>query len=554
MRRLSATRWLLAMGAMSLLVGGFIPPGPATATGPFTQRQFLTRLAQSPVSKWLSVGGQTSLRLALGTKPQPVSGVSVPSTDDTAATAPAVAGAKASVSPGLTNVRVNTPAGDAAAEPDMTTQSETSVAAHGSNVVVAYNDDGRSAFFLSPVVDFSGYSWSSDGGATFHDSVLPNRLPALNVGDPIVAADRSGRFYYASLASAPLSVPVVVGTSTNGGKTFSSPITVSSKSAFDFTDKPWMTVGPDPSDPSKDDVYVSWTDFFFECANGRCTFGTRIELSVSRDGGTTFSSPTIVVQQPDQVDRTEFAFVQGSSISVDPNTGAVYVAWERFANPFGDRRFDYPDRAVWVARSDDSGMSFSQATRAGDPVPIGSTNFICGNVLRFGRAQLVRVQEFPSLAVGPSGTVYVGFDTGVQGRSLVFVARSSDGGATWQRSPVNPTEFTDQFMPSIVADGGGVHVLYYQRATSRKLATVLSSSNGGPRFGAAEQVSTETFGVPFTLPNFDPAIALCYMGDYISLTSDGASLHAAWGDNRNTVTDGLYPDGRLDPNVFYAKP
>jgi len=43
------------------------------------------------------------------------------------------------------------------------------------------------------------------------------------------------------------------------------------------------------------------------------------------------------------------------------------------------------------------------------------------------------------------------------------------------------------------------------------------------------------------------------MGDYISLTSDGSNLHAAWGDNRDTVTDGLFQSGRVDPDVFYAK-
>ena len=546
-----SARWrLLAVGVVSFALGGFVLQPSATAVGPATQKQFLTKLAQSPVSKWLSVGGQTALRLALGTRPQPVSGVTAPSSSTAKA---AVKGARAALAPGLTNVRVNHPAGDAVAEKDMTTQSETSVAVHDNNVVVGYNDDGRSAFFLSPVLDLSGYSWSQDGGATFHDSELPNRLPALNLGDPVLGADRSGRFYYASLATAPRGNPVVVGRSTDGGKTFSRPIRVSSNTLFDFTDKPWLATGPDPNNHSKDDIYVSWTDFFFECGGGHCVFGTRIELTVSRDGGKSFSPPTIVVEQPERVDKTEFAFVQGSSISVDPHTGAVYVAWERFSNPFSDRRFDFPGRTIWVARSDDGGQSFSPMRKAGEPVPVGTSNFICGNVLGFGSGRLARVQEFPSLGVGPSGTVYVAFDTDVQGRSQVFVARSSDRGATWKRAPVNPTDFTDQFMPSLAADGNGVHVMYYQRASATTLATVLSSSSTGAAFGHGRQISTQTFPVPFTLPNFDPLIALCYMGDYISLTSDGTNLHAAWGDNRDTVTDGLYPGGRADPDVFYAK-
>ena len=344
-----------------------------------------------------------------------------------------------------------------------------------------------------------------------------------------------------------------MGTSADGGKTFGLPIAVSSTQLFDFTDKPWLAVGPDLTNPAKDDVYVSWTDFFFECGGGGCTFGTRIELAVSRNEGRSFSPPLIVVEQPERVDKTEFAFVQGSSISVDPATGAVYVAWERFANPIGDHRFDFPNRTIAVARSDDRGQSFTEPTEAGVPVPIGTSNVLCGGVLRFGAGKLVRVQEFPSIGVGPSGAVFVAFDSNVQGRSQVFLARSTDRGATWKQAPVNPKDLTDQFMPSLAADGNGAHVLYYQRASVSELAPVMSSSPHGYSFGAAEQVSTETFTVPFTLPNFDPAIALCYMGDYISLTGHGGNLHAAWGDNRNTVTDGLFPGGRADPNVFYAK-
>src|SRR2546421_4498391 len=196
--RWHSARWrLLAVGIVSFALGGFVLQPSATAVGPATQKQFLTKLANSPVSKWLSVGGQTALRLALGTRPQPVSGVSAPSPSTGQA---AIKGVKAVLAPSLTNVRVNHPAGDAVAEREMTTQSETSVAVHGNHVVVGCNDDGHSAFFLSPVLDVSGYSWSNDGGATFHDSELQNRLPALNLGDPVLGADRSGRFYYASLA------------------------------------------------------------------------------------------------------------------------------------------------------------------------------------------------------------------------------------------------------------------------------------------------------------------------------------------------------------------
>jgi hypothetical protein len=43
------------------------------------------------------------------------------------------------------------------------------------------------------------------------------------------------------------------------------------------------------------------------------------------------------------------------------------------------------------------------------------------------------------------------------------------------------------------------------------------------------------------------------MGDYIANTSDGSSQYFAWGDNRNIVTNFMWPQGRHDPDIFAAK-
>jgi len=48
-------------------------------------------------------------------------------------------------------------------------------------------------------------------------------------------------------------------------------------------------------------------------------------------------------------------------------------------------------------------------------------------------------------------------------------------------------------------------------------------------------------------------IAFAYMGDYIASATDGQHVYMAWGDNRDTVTDFLWPRGRHDPDVFFAK-
>jgi hypothetical protein len=69
------------------------------------------------------------------------------------------------------------------------TQSETSVAVFNKLVLVGYNDSGQ--FFLTG--DFTGYSRSTDGGATWTDMGPPTTpLGAVSAvfGDPVLMVDR----------------------------------------------------------------------------------------------------------------------------------------------------------------------------------------------------------------------------------------------------------------------------------------------------------------------------------------------------------------------------
>jgi hypothetical protein len=42
------------------------------------------------------------------------------------------------------------------------------------------------------------------------------------------------------------------------------------------------------------------------------------------------------------------------------------------------------------------------------------------------------------------------------------------------------------------------------------------------------------------------------MGDYLANVNVGGQGYFAWGDNRDIVTNALWPDGRHDPDVFFA--
>jgi hypothetical protein len=43
------------------------------------------------------------------------------------------------------------------------------------------------------------------------------------------------------------------------------------------------------------------------------------------------------------------------------------------------------------------------------------------------------------------------------------------------------------------------------------------------------------------------------MGDYVANVSAGGHRYLAWGDNRDRVTNWLWPQGRPDPDVFFAR-
>jgi hypothetical protein len=459
------------------------------------------------------------------------------------------------------NVRVNNPSGDGIGDPDMTTQSEASIAVSGPNIVVGYNDDGKSSPFFKAADNLTGYSWSHDGGATWQDAALPNPYPGINIGDPVVAADPAGNFYMASLEIdfAKRGLAVVVARSDDGGVTFSKPKPVSIHTGFSFTnrtfkevdaDKPWLTVGPNPNQPGGSIIYASWTEFFAVFSRHRASIGSRIMVSSSSDLGQTWSNPRAVDRER-YVDRKKRRgqFVNGSNLAVGPR-GRLYVAWERFLDPH--RRGSYRLRQERVAHSVNTGRSFSTGKRIASPGHVGriSAPLACGNTLWFGPSRLVRVQEFPVLATGPGGDVFLAYNgANARGRPYIHVARSTDHGLTWSKKIVS---HRGAFMPAIGADPTGVDVTYYQRAGSGRLNVSMARSSDGVTYSRMA-VSSTTFGVPFTLPPFDPNIAPCYMGDYNGAYRTNGVTYVAWGDNRDTVTNAFWPNGRIDPNVYFSK-
>ena len=465
----------------------------------------------------------------------------LPSATAGGAAAPAVPSAN------LTNVRVNNPALDTH-QADQTTQSETTIAVAGSHVAVGYNDSQQTGLFLTAGSDLTGYSYSVNGGKTFTDGgVLPNTPEFNNLGDPWMASSRNGTMYYSTLAgdNLNLNLDVAVARSTNGGKTWSTPVPVYRPPfAIAYTgDKDALAVGPDPVVHTRDNLYVAYDDFSFDSVTGQATTG--LPVARSTDGGNTWH---LTYADKFTLPTTGCSFQQyiGATPIVDKVTGTLYVTAEKITVDDPNCTGAPATLSEWILKSTDGGQTFGPGVKIADVTAATPTG-----LLFLGPGRYARTAEFPSPVIQGS-TIYVAWNDGGQGgHSHVRLATSTNGGSTWSAAFVTGGN-GDEVQPALSADSHGLHLLYYHRYPNNTIDVLIGSSLNGTSF-ITKRVTSQPFLGTLTVPQFDPIIAFGYMGDYIANVLNGSHDYFAWGDNRGSVTDFLYPHGRNDPDVFFAK-
>src|SRR5205085_3405191 len=163
-----------------------------------------------------------------------------------------------------------------------TTQSEVSVAAHGLDVLAAWND-GATAEPPGPM----GFGFSRDGGHTWRDGgVFPlGGGVALWESDPTIAVDAAGTFFVGGLViSSPPSrnaLAVVSGAFADTGFVWGVPTVV--RAVRDtLPDKLWLTI-----DPASGVLHLAYTTFVLT----RTSITDWIDLQSSRDGNRTWDPP-----------------------------------------------------------------------------------------------------------------------------------------------------------------------------------------------------------------------------------------------------------------------
>lgn len=435
------------------------------------------------------------------------------------------------------DVRVNVP-GDGDQLPNCNTQNEVSLARAGDRIVAGWNDAGECDYLVNRTGNsLSGFGWSHDGGSTWHDGGTLRPEPGGNLwGDPVLAADADGTFFYATLADDSSGRSIIgLAASSDGGRTWSAPVDASRGRGYHaFQDKPWMSVDTTTS-PWRGQVYVAWTEFAPE--------GQRILFARSRDAGRSFSP---ALQLAD-----EFAPVgTGAQVAVGPD-GEVFVVW-----------LTTNERALWFARSLDGGKSFSPARQVASVQAIGHPQD-CGGYERHVLDGDIRVKEWPSLAVDVSsssrrGQVYLAVPSRGAGsdEADVVLFTSPDRGDTWTEAVRINDDATsnDNFHPQLaVGEHGEVVATWYDRRLSGDALRAnwhidlfaAVSRDGGASFAPNVRITDTSFPPSRTRPNTN-LVAECYMGEYNGLVAGtSGTFLAAWGDNR----DG-WPE-LPDPNVYF---
>jgi len=599
-----AAKGAVLLAAMGLIAGGAIgfaagsgttqPAGTTKDTSLRAVAQNLLETRGSMLSNGARIAlgmfarGDQSLRPGELTHPDAIANGRARVSRKTVSTAPA-SDAQAAAIP--TNVRVNDPAEDTH-ELDQTTQSETAMTVSGSHVAVGFNDSQTGLLALTSGDTIRGSAFSDNGGASFTDGgALPNLPGFVNIGDPWMATDSAGAMYYANLALNEWGTAIVVSRSDDFGHTWETPVAVSQPpGTLEFSDKDALTAGVGPHGQGSA-LYAAWDDFVFPAfgagggggGGGGCPTPTDLPTPSGTAGpaggtatpsgtalGSASPSPTPCVtggpfdglavshstdggrtwqlSYADQISANDFCSF-GAYTGAQPvvgTSGVLYLVAEKFevsdptcsGNPdvtFTQRLFTSHDGGVTFSK----GVTVANVNLVPAPFPLGAGSFM-------------RDAEFPTITLH-GGNIYVAWnDSGSpKGGTQIRLARSTDGGSTWSTSFV--TSGADlRIQPSLTSDGAGLHLFYYRINQNQKLDAIAADSADGVTWQAS-RVNSVSFPGVIDDPQFDPLIAFDYMGDYIASVSAGGHHYYAWGDNRDTVTDFLWPRGRNDPDVFFAR-
>jgi hypothetical protein len=397
--------------------------------------------------------------------------------------------------PGTTQISSDPFAGTASPAAEHATEVEPDSFSWGSTVVTAFQTgrvfDGGSSDI--------GFATTHDGGVSWKHGFLPGTTaastpagPYFAVSDASVAYDAKDKAWVVSYlglhAKGGGTVDVLESRSTDGGLTWSAPITVAADNTF--YDKNWTVCDNTPSSPHYGNCYTE-----FDNAGSR-----DLELmSTSQDGALTWSA---AAHTADSVHGL------GGQPVVQPD-GRVVVPFQACCGSSGIRAFS----------SDDGGATWNASVLIS---PFTAHD-----------APGIRTEPLPSAEISKDGTVYVvwqdnRFEPGGDANDIVLT--SSADGTTWspvRRIPLDPVGAgVDHLTPGLAVDvtsqgdSTALALTYYAEKPSgctgsscQLTAEYSSSLDNGATWSTPTPVSD-----PMQTGWLAPTNQGVMFGDYISTT------------------------------------
>lgn len=369
---------------------------------------------------------------------------------------------------------------------------------------------------------------STNGGLNWSESqLISNNLGVW--GDPVVLFDSSGFLYYAHLSN-PISGwwidRIVVQRSTNNGISWNDGVGIYQGVQPQAQDKEWLAVDHSRS-PYRGTIYATWTEFD-SYGSSNPADSSRIRFSKSTNQGLTWSPAKVISDVSGNCIDSDNT-TEGAVPAVGPN-GEIYVAW---AGPVG----------IVLDKSTDGGQTWGQDIFVSD-MP-GGWDFDVSGIYRANGLPITMCD----ISNSPyRGHVYVVWSDQRNGSTDtdIFMAKSTNGGTTWT-APVrvnddNTTRHQFFVWSTIDPSTGHLWFVFYDRRNTTGAATdvfVAKSTNGGTTF--------ENFKISET--SFTPTASI-FFGDYSNIAAWNGKIYPMWmrlNNNQLSVWVSIIEDSTIIP-------
>jgi hypothetical protein len=367
-----------------------------------------------------------------------------------------------------------------------------------SNMIAGWNDYG--------VGNSCGVGYTTDGGKTWQTDWLRGMTPAggnptydFGAGDPSVGFLNDGTAIFTCNAwSNKKPTAIFVTTSKDGGKTWEGLHKVASaETKAGNLDHPMMTI-----DHYKNRALIAYTGWSGYQANSYAL--------VSNSSGTSWSGPYRIAADY----KSNAPDVFDVSLAGAPD-GTIYSTagiWQHVQ--------EWSEQAVVVSQLRPGETAFTRSVKVRDLVPAPITL----------PGESWRTSMQASIGVDEAGTVYELTGDYVTGKLHMYLAKSTDHGASFPTQLQLTTGSHDEVMPWMsVTNGGRVDTIYYDYDESTGLMDVdygQVAPGGSTMSSTVLQRGIDGDSQPPRGAGGNP-----FMGDYLGIDSTGSLVAVAWTGN-----------------------